>query len=146
MGGTLLCPLVSWAKQSQDFASSQKLNQQASVSITLGWKSMVWNMPLGPMTTHQAVSLRLNPDSALVSSLGNQYSWGQQSLDPKQVRDFMERQSANYNGDAYHLIAKNCNHFCEDTCYKLTGNQIPSMGESTSKNRFTLQLYTPRGP
>ncbi|KAJ6927181.1 deSI-like protein [Populus alba x Populus x berolinensis] len=46
-------------------------------------------------------------------------------LDPKQVREFMELQSGNYNGDTYHLIAKNCNHFCEDTCYKLTGNRIP---------------------
>ena len=31
----------------------------------------------------------------------------------------------NYNGDMYHLIAKNCNHFCKDACYKLTGNSIP---------------------
>jgi hypothetical protein len=23
------------------------------------------------------------------------------------------------------LIVKNCNHFCEDICYKLTGNSIP---------------------
>ncbi|KAI5577215.1 hypothetical protein POPTR_T126004v4 [Populus trichocarpa] len=50
---------------------------------------------------------------------------GTTRLDPKQVREFMERQSANYNGDTYHLIVKNCNHFCEDTCYKLTGNRIP---------------------
>ena len=50
---------------------------------------------------------------------------GTTSLDPFQIREFMERQSANYNGDAYHLIVKNCNHFCEDICYKLTGNSIP---------------------
>lgn len=50
---------------------------------------------------------------------------GTTSLDPLQIREFMERQSANYNGDAYHLIVKNCNHFCEDICYKLTGNSIP---------------------
>ncbi|CAK9142598.1 unnamed protein product [Ilex paraguariensis] len=46
-------------------------------------------------------------------------------MDPVQVREFMERQSASYNGDAYHLVVKNCNHFCEDLCYKLTGNRIP---------------------
>lgn len=46
-------------------------------------------------------------------------------LDPGQFREFMERYSANYNGDTYHLIIKNCNHFCEDICYKLTGNRIP---------------------
>uniref|UniRef100_A0A0D9XYK0 PPPDE domain-containing protein n=1 Tax=Leersia perrieri TaxID=77586 RepID=A0A0D9XYK0_9ORYZ len=46
-------------------------------------------------------------------------------LDPLQVREFIEIHSVNYNGDAYHLIGKNCNHFCEDICKKLTGSSIP---------------------
>lgn len=50
---------------------------------------------------------------------------GTTCLDPIQVRDFMERQAANYHGDSYHLIVKNCNHFCEDVCRKLTGKCIP---------------------
>ncbi|XP_072992346.1 deSI-like protein At4g17486 isoform X2 [Typha latifolia] len=50
---------------------------------------------------------------------------GTTCLDPIQVREFMELQSVNYHGDAYHLITKNCNHFCKDICYKLTGNSIP---------------------
>lgn len=50
---------------------------------------------------------------------------GTTTLDPIQVREFMERMSSNYNGDTYHLIVKNCNHFCEDICYRLTGNRIP---------------------
>lgn len=50
---------------------------------------------------------------------------GTTCLDPMQVREFMERISASYNGDTYHLIVKNCNHFCRDICYKLTGNSIP---------------------
>ncbi|KAK1570075.1 hypothetical protein QYE76_067187 [Lolium multiflorum] len=50
---------------------------------------------------------------------------GTTCLDPLQVRAFMETQSVNYNGDIYHLISKNCNHFCEDICKKLTGNSIP---------------------
>ncbi|POO03144.1 DeSI-like protein [Trema orientale] len=50
---------------------------------------------------------------------------GTTCLDPIQVREFMERQSARYNGDTYHLIVKNCNHFCKDICYKLTGKSIP---------------------
>ncbi|OEL25994.1 DeSI-like protein [Dichanthelium oligosanthes] len=37
---------------------------------------------------------------------------GTTCLDPLQVREFMEIQSVNYNGDTYHLISKNCNHFC----------------------------------
>lgn len=50
---------------------------------------------------------------------------GTTCLDPMQVREFMELQSVNYNGDTYHLITKNCNHFCKDICYRLTGNGIP---------------------
>lgn len=50
---------------------------------------------------------------------------GTTCLDPMQVREFMELDSVNYNGDTYHLIAKNCNHFCKDICLKLTGNKIP---------------------
>nr|ACN36555.1 unknown [Zea mays] len=50
---------------------------------------------------------------------------GTTSLDPLQIREFMEIQSVNYNGDTYHLISKNCNHFCEDICKRLTGNFIP---------------------
>ncbi|KAK9073314.1 hypothetical protein SSX86_007638 [Deinandra increscens subsp. villosa] len=50
---------------------------------------------------------------------------GTTCLNQGQVREFMEHHAANYNGDTYHLIVKNCNHFCNDICYKLTGKQIP---------------------
>ncbi|XP_066377746.1 deSI-like protein sdu1 isoform X4 [Miscanthus floridulus] len=50
---------------------------------------------------------------------------GTTCLDPLQIREFMEIQLVNYNGDTYHLISKNCNHFCEDICKRLTGNLIP---------------------
>ncbi|EPS65739.1 hypothetical protein M569_09039, partial [Genlisea aurea] len=50
---------------------------------------------------------------------------GTTTMDPFKVRHFIERLAANYNGDTYHLIVKNCNHFCDDVCYKLTGNKIP---------------------
>ncbi|CAA6657555.1 unnamed protein product [Spirodela intermedia] len=51
---------------------------------------------------------------------------GTTCLDPVQVREFMELHSVNYNGDSYHLIVKNCNHFCNDVCYKLTGTGFRS--------------------
>lgn len=47
------------------------------------------------------------------------------NLNHNQVTEFMEHQAANYYGDTYHLIVKNCNHFSEDVCYKLTGKRIP---------------------
>ncbi|PKI47544.1 deSI-like protein At4g17486 [Punica granatum] len=50
---------------------------------------------------------------------------GTTSLGPLEIREFIERLSKSYNGDTYNLIIKNCNHFCEDICYKLTGNRIP---------------------
>ncbi|KAG8368269.1 hypothetical protein BUALT_Bualt15G0027700 [Buddleja alternifolia] len=50
---------------------------------------------------------------------------GMTSFNCNQVREFMEHLATNYNGDTYHLVVKNCNHFCEDICYKLTGNRIP---------------------
>ncbi|GMI88316.1 hypothetical protein like AT1G47740 [Hibiscus trionum] len=50
---------------------------------------------------------------------------GTTCLDPVLLREFIEHQSASYNGDIYHLIFKNCNHFYEDICYKLTGNRMP---------------------
>ncbi|KAG6749213.1 hypothetical protein POTOM_046256 [Populus tomentosa] len=50
---------------------------------------------------------------------------GTTCLDSIQVREFMERHAASYHGDTYHLIVKNCNHFCKDICYRLTGKPIP---------------------
>lgn len=37
----------------------------------------------------------------------------------------MEDMACSYYGNMYHLIVKNCNHFCQDVCYKLTGKKIP---------------------
>ena len=50
---------------------------------------------------------------------------GTTNLSPSQLKEFLEQLAGNYNGDTYHLIAKNCNHFCNDICLKLTGNSIP---------------------
>ncbi|KAM0051133.1 putative PPPDE peptidase domain-containing protein [Helianthus debilis subsp. tardiflorus] len=50
---------------------------------------------------------------------------GTTCLDPVQVREFMQLHAANYHGDTYHLIVKNCNHYCNDICYRLTGKRIP---------------------
>lgn len=42
------------------------------------------------------------------------------------VRKMMQKLAEKYRGDAYNLISQNCNHFCNEACVKLTGNQIPS--------------------
>ncbi|VFQ87285.1 unnamed protein product [Cuscuta campestris] len=43
-----------------------------------------------------------------------------------EVRAVMESLAQKYRGNAYNLITKNCNHFCNDACIRLTGNGIPS--------------------
>lgn len=50
---------------------------------------------------------------------------GTTDKDPLQVREFMEELSLQYAGDSYHLIGKNCNHFTNDVCLKLTKKSAP---------------------
>ncbi|EPS60489.1 hypothetical protein M569_14316, partial [Genlisea aurea] len=69
---------------------------------------------------------------------------GTTSMDAAQVREFMERQAAGYNGDTYHLIAKNCNHFCRDICHKLTGERIPKWINRLAKLGSAFNCVLPR--
>jgi hypothetical protein len=58
----------------------------------------------------------------------------------------MERHAARYHGDTYHLIVKNCNHFCKDVCYKLTGKSIPKWVNRLAKiGTFSLNHLSSRG-
>ncbi|XP_022889746.1 deSI-like protein At4g17486 isoform X2 [Olea europaea var. sylvestris] len=50
---------------------------------------------------------------------------GWTDMTPGEVRGVMEEFAQKYKGNAYNLITKNCNHFCNDACIKLTGNSIP---------------------
>ncbi|XP_061337024.1 deSI-like protein At4g17486 isoform X2 [Gastrolobium bilobum] len=51
---------------------------------------------------------------------------GSTDMSSTEFRSFMERLSAKYHGDTYHLIAKNCNHFTDEVCQQLTGKPIPA--------------------
>eukprot|EP00250_Pteridium_aquilinum_P017459 c23637_g2_i1 orf=95-760(+) len=50
---------------------------------------------------------------------------GTTDKDPLQIREFIEQLSLDYAGDSYHLIAKNCNHFTNDVCMRLTKRSAP---------------------
>ncbi|XP_024517223.1 deSI-like protein At4g17486 isoform X1 [Selaginella moellendorffii] len=50
---------------------------------------------------------------------------GNTRLGAGEFREFIERLANDYNGDSYHLIVKNCNHFTNDACMRLTGLSIP---------------------
>ncbi|KAK9683491.1 hypothetical protein RND81_10G144900 [Saponaria officinalis] len=51
---------------------------------------------------------------------------GRTDLDSREVRTLIEKLSNEYLGSTYHLISKNCNHFCNDLCTRLTAKPIPS--------------------
>ncbi|KAM7268896.1 hypothetical protein ACFE04_011062 [Oxalis oulophora] len=42
-----------------------------------------------------------------------------------EFRTFIEGIAAEYHGDTYHLITKNCNHFTDDVSGRLAGKRIP---------------------
>ncbi|CAK8574587.1 unnamed protein product [Lathyrus sativus] len=60
-----------------------------------------------------------------------------------QVREVMEKLGGEYKGNAYNLITKNCNHFCNDACVKLTGNSIPSWVNRLARIGFVCNCVLP---
>ncbi|CAI9095687.1 OLC1v1031683C1, partial [Oldenlandia corymbosa var. corymbosa] len=50
---------------------------------------------------------------------------GSIDMSRSEFRSFIEHLSSQYHGDTYHLIAKNCNHFTNEVCLRLTGKRIP---------------------
>ncbi|KAL3700550.1 hypothetical protein R1sor_018572 [Riccia sorocarpa] len=50
---------------------------------------------------------------------------GSTDTTPQEFRSFIERCADEFSGNSYHLITKNCNHFSNDVCVRLTGREIP---------------------
>lgn len=67
---------------------------------------------------------------------------GRTDLDPEKVRAFMEKLAEEYSGNTYHLITKNCNHFCNDVCVQLTRRSIPSWVNRLARFGKKLQNRT----
>ncbi|CAL1387995.1 unnamed protein product [Linum trigynum] len=68
---------------------------------------------------------------------------GRTDLGPKEVRSMMEKMAQEYSGNTYHLITKNCNHFCNDVCLKLTGKTIPSWVNRLARLGFLCNCVLP---
>jgi hypothetical protein len=51
---------------------------------------------------------------------------GTTTMSAPEVESLLKRLSREYLGDRYHLLYRNCNHFCEDLCAQLTGRKPPS--------------------
>ncbi|KAE8710494.1 DeSI-like protein [Hibiscus syriacus] len=70
---------------------------------------------------------------------------GRTDLGPKDVRSFMEKLAKEYSGNSYHLITKNCNHFCNDVCVQLTSKPIPRWVNRLARLGFLCNCVLPAG-
>ncbi|XP_038899104.1 deSI-like protein At4g17486 [Benincasa hispida] len=68
---------------------------------------------------------------------------GKTDMKPTEVRALMEELAQIYKGNAYNLITKNCNHFCNDACIKLTGNSIPNWVNRLARIGFLCNCVLP---
>ncbi|XP_057787877.1 deSI-like protein At4g17486 [Salvia miltiorrhiza] len=68
---------------------------------------------------------------------------GWTDMSAAQVKVLMEQLAEKYRGNAYNLITKNCNHFCNDACIKLTGNPIPNWINRLARIGFLCKCIIP---
>lgn len=68
---------------------------------------------------------------------------GWSEMSGAQVRGLMEQLAEKYRGNAYNLITKNCNHFCNDACIQLTGNPIPNWINRLARIGFLCKCIIP---
>ncbi|KAL5759062.1 hypothetical protein ACOSP7_021673 [Xanthoceras sorbifolium] len=68
---------------------------------------------------------------------------GKTDMGPAEVRAVMEELAEIYKGNAYNLITKNCNHFCNDACIRLSGNPIPSWVNRLARIGFLCNCVLP---
>ncbi|CAL0335261.1 unnamed protein product [Lupinus luteus] len=68
---------------------------------------------------------------------------GKTDMEPAEVKGMMEELANEYRGNAYNLITKNCNHFCNAACVKLTGNPIPNWVNRLARIGFLFNCVLP---
>ncbi|KAA8540534.1 hypothetical protein F0562_024547 [Nyssa sinensis] len=98
----------------------------ASVSTILAFKFMELNMHL-ELTSYPTTGIfEGEPKKCDGFTFRKAILMGWTEMSRTEVRKVMVELAEKYRGNAYNLIAKNCNHFCNDACVRLTGNPIPS--------------------
>jgi hypothetical protein len=69
---------------------------------------------------------------------------GTTDMSRAEFRSFIENLAGKYNGNTYHLISKNCNHFTDDVCKNLARKSIPGWVNRLAKvgwyHQFNLSL------
>ncbi|CAL9177026.1 unnamed protein product [Musa hybrid cultivar] len=68
---------------------------------------------------------------------------GHTDLEPRELRMLMEEMAAEYAGDTYNLISKNCNHFCNEACLRLIGKPIPRWVNRLARIGFLCTCLLP---
>ncbi|KAI4329385.1 hypothetical protein L6164_021653 [Bauhinia variegata] len=68
---------------------------------------------------------------------------GKTDMGAEEVRGVMGELAGEYRGNAYNLITKNCNHFCNDACVRLTGNPIPKWVNRLARIGFLCNCVLP---
>ncbi|EOA18383.1 hypothetical protein CARUB_v10006919mg [Capsella rubella] len=68
---------------------------------------------------------------------------GETEMRAKEVRTFMEKLAEEYQGNKYNLITRNCNHFCNHVCLKLTQKSIPSWVNRLARIGFLCNCVLP---
>ncbi|KAL8230417.1 hypothetical protein R6Q57_000195 [Mikania cordata] len=67
--------------------------------------------------------------------------WTEKDL--REVRGIMDDLAEDYKGISYNLITKNCNHFCNDVCVRLTGKSIPRWINRLARIGFLCNCIIP---
>ncbi|KAI3823538.1 hypothetical protein L1987_04977 [Smallanthus sonchifolius] len=68
---------------------------------------------------------------------------GRTDYDPREVRSFIEKLATEFTGNSYNLITRNCNHFCNDMCLRLTKRAIPSWVNRLARLGFLCNCVLP---
>ncbi|KAG1326613.1 hypothetical protein COCNU_01G005470 [Cocos nucifera] len=68
---------------------------------------------------------------------------GRTDLGPREVRALMEELATEYTGNTYNLISKNCNHFCNEACLRLTNKPIPRWVNRLARIGFLCNCVLP---
>eukprot|EP00250_Pteridium_aquilinum_P015821 c22782_g3_i1 orf=357-1067(-) len=61
----------------------------------------------------------------------------------EKFREFVEEMACEYTGESYHLLNKNCNHFCDDVCMRLVNVHIPGWINRLAKIGSLCSCFIP---
>ncbi|XP_010240206.1 deSI-like protein At4g17486 isoform X2 [Brachypodium distachyon] len=69
---------------------------------------------------------------------------GTTEMSRAEFRLFIETLAGKYNGNTYHLISKNCNHFTDDVCRDITRKPTPGWVNRLARVGFFFNRLLPK--